>query len=304
MLFLLKLAMLFIPKQKYKQKVQSIQSMDEKNRDADLSGWEYQKISATDNTYEHRFYRYPAASPDAPVILLLHGLNFDGRTFINMKPLAARYRLLAYDFPEESDRYTGKLDDFIDLIDDFLTRMGIKTCYLVGVSFGGIIALRFAALQKGKRVKKVVCISTPLTGYTRREIKRTTLLGTWLQKQADYQVYWLMEKMISRFEKKFPQHLRERLAGMLRIKKNAFYRQVFSSLQGFSGVADVKKIEQEMLVIYGSKDTLFIPEEEIGKFRALLPRLQCHCIENGTHAMAFLQGEIIAEHIARFFLHS
>ena len=53
-------------------------------------------------------------------MLLFHGLNLDGRTFLNVHSLSSDFRLNAYDLPVQCDRYHGKFDDFMKLVNEFI----------------------------------------------------------------------------------------------------------------------------------------------------------------------------------------
>jgi pimeloyl-ACP methyl ester carboxylesterase len=91
-----------------------------------------------------------AGDPQAPVVLLLHGMVSDATTWDRaIEPLAALgYRVIALDLlgHGESDKpATGYgLADFAALINAFLDEQGISSAVIGGHSLGGAIAMQFA----------------------------------------------------------------------------------------------------------------------------------------------------------------
>src|SRR4030088_458674 len=78
---------------------------------------------------------YREAGPkDAPVLLLLHGFPTSSRMFRNLIPaLADRYHIIAPDYPGFGHSATPSVDQFdytfdhlADIIDDFVTQLGLK----------------------------------------------------------------------------------------------------------------------------------------------------------------------------------
>jgi 3-oxoadipate enol-lactonase len=57
------------------------------------------------------------------------------------------------------DRARG-LDNFVDQIDEVLDQRGLTSAVICGVSFGGVVALRYAA-ERPERTKALLLVSTP-----------------------------------------------------------------------------------------------------------------------------------------------
>ena len=79
--------------------------------------------------------------------------------------LATRLRTLTFSLCGEAhsecimDRSRG-FQNFVDQIDSVLDRSGVTNLAIAGVSFGGLIALRYAAARPD-RVRKLILVSTP-----------------------------------------------------------------------------------------------------------------------------------------------
>jgi 3-oxoadipate enol-lactonase len=101
----------------------------------------------------------------APPVLLLHGLLVSSKVWApQARKLAETRRVLALDWPGHgasppmSRRAT--LDEIADAVIEIFDRSGIRRAALVGLSFGGIVALR-VAFRHSERVDAAVLVSTP-----------------------------------------------------------------------------------------------------------------------------------------------
>ncbi len=78
--------------------------------------------------------------------------------------LAASYRVLTFSFAGEPDGRAFEpargIGNYLDDVDAVLARKGISRATLVGVSFGGVVALRFAAANPD-RTRALVLASVP-----------------------------------------------------------------------------------------------------------------------------------------------
>ena len=84
-----------------------------------------------------------------------------------MEALASRYRAYALDFwgfgESDKRRTSYKISDFVDLVDQFMERLGISQAPVVGHSMGGTVALNLA-LDHPERVQKVAVVGSPIDG--------------------------------------------------------------------------------------------------------------------------------------------
>ena len=72
--------------------------------------------------------------------------------------LAQRHRVLSFSL-EETGR-EGAFDDYLDQVDAVLDRAGLDQAVILGVSFGGLIAARYAA-RRPQRTLALVLVVTP-----------------------------------------------------------------------------------------------------------------------------------------------
>ncbi len=269
-------------------------------RETDTKGWLRCQVPAKGlDGVEHRYYHHPSEKPDAPAMLLLHGLFLDGRAYFNLKSLARDYELYAYDYPMIWSGYQGKLEDFRRLLDDFTATLEIDRFVLIGVSFGGMLALNWTAHLPAERVLALILISTRIPGSTqetRREFKEMKRL---VKRYAAGRLYWVQQKVESLYLRRFRGEDRKQMKKALKPKSISYYRQVMFALDGHDGLQDVRRIGQPVFFLLGTDDTL-IPVEVAKEIEAELPQAQIELIEAGAHVMSYLDGERLSAKIADF----
>jgi pimeloyl-ACP methyl ester carboxylesterase len=298
-LVVLKIGMLFVPQQKYIHKLEAIPTEETKNISTDLRGWEYCSLPSPDSSFVHHYYRLPSKKTDAPVFLFFHGLNLDGRTFLNLKSLANEWELIAYDLPDKTARYQGQFTDFTDMIEEFVRLKKIRDCTVCGVSFGGGLALHLTAEHPEFGVKNLALISTGIVGGTPADQKRNHKMADWIGNQPDYKIFWLMEKLHRQSERSFAKDTVSGIKEILRVKHPTFYRQVALSMEGFNAATLAQKVTCPVLVLFGDKDNMFTTKQ-VDAIKENIPQAQIVTIHNGTHSMVYTMGDTIAAKIRSF----
>lgn len=110
---------------------------------------------------------YEAYGRGQPVILLHGWLGSWAYWLETMETLGHNYRLYALDFwgfgesGKRRERY--HVADFVDLVDQFMDRLGITQAPIIGHSMGGTVALSLA-LRQPQRVFKVAVVGSPVVG--------------------------------------------------------------------------------------------------------------------------------------------
>ncbi len=296
---ILKIVMLFVTKKRYERKVDNINGEDKKLSDYDIDGWKYKEVHSQDGKYIHRYYYYPCVKENAPIFIMFHGLIFNGMTFLYYTELASSYTLIAYDFPEKSDAYTGEISDFKKMIDDFISTMYFKSVSLVGVSFGGIFSLYYTAQDKSGIVDNIILISTPVAGVNKMMLRRSIMLDNLVRSLPDYKLYWFIEAAVSRFINKFSEENQKKIKTITKMKHIQYYRQIASAMRGYCANNDARKIHNPVLIVLGTKDFL-VSNNEKRHFKKLIPHAQIQIVKGGTHVIGFLNGDSIAKQIHLF----
>ncbi|NTW49143.1 MAG: 2-succinyl-6-hydroxy-2,4-cyclohexadiene-1-carboxylate synthase [Chlorobiales bacterium] len=112
--------------------------------------------------FPYQFHLLEIGKPDKPLILFLHGFLGSAEDWLDvMEPLASDFRCLAIDLPGHGKTIVTGGDEVyrMELVAEgivhFLQTLGINTCYLVGYSMGGRLAL-YLALHYPEVFQKVL----------------------------------------------------------------------------------------------------------------------------------------------------
>jgi len=299
LILMLKITVALAPQNEYTEKVAVAQARQAAVTRESPAGWEYRTVAAPGGI-THGYYVCDGPHPDAPVLLCLHGVILDGRTFQQFAPLADTWTVVAYNFPENApEAYEGNIDDFVLLLEEFVSLLGIERVDVVGVSFGGIVAQRFAHLDPLGRVHSLVLISTGVPGASGRGRRAMQQYAGWAHDVEDYQLYWFVEKVVGFALERYDDSSAEKIAAMVDVKHPAYYRQVLQAIASYDGTTDAGEIKAPILALHGEQDALF-DGEQIRRSRELLADATHIRIAGGDHAMAFLEGEQIATYIRAF----
>ena len=74
-------------------------------------------------------------------------------------------------------------DAYLEQLDDVLERARLERAAVCGISYGGVIALRYAATRPG-RVSALILVSSPAPGWTPNERQQQCISRPWLMTPA------------------------------------------------------------------------------------------------------------------------
>lgn len=295
------LMVLYVPQEKYQRELDSLPTVAERVAGTDLQGWVVRSVVSKDSDITHYFYEYPPQSDSLAVLLCLHGFNTDGRVFTNLDTLADTYRLIAYNFPEKTTKYTGNMDDFVFVVEDFCGLLGIDTLVLVGNSVGGAVAMHLAAHATRFHVRQLVLLSTNVFGASPDDTREIRGMADKLLPYPDYKLYYLLTRgkaIVGRFRKTdigegAPQEA-------LAIKHVAWYRQALQSLYDYDGPAAAARVRCPVLALHGEADRL-IPVERARSTGELIAQATFQVVDGAGHTLVYTHGPLVAERIRQAF---
>ena len=123
--------------------------------------------SVSSITTDQGIVHYEVYGRGRPVILLHGWLGSWGLWQETMAYLGQYYRTYALDFwgfgESGKKRETYAVQDFVSLVDQFMSQLGIVRAPLVGHSMGGTVSLS-VAIKYPDRVSKVVVVGSPIAG--------------------------------------------------------------------------------------------------------------------------------------------
>lgn len=289
------------PASKYGDLRTKISSQENKNDGKDLKGWTYEKTVSKTSNQAHYYYRFDSPNPENPTFVFIHGLIFDGRNFLDFKPLAKHFNLIAYDLPNKSSFYRGNTDDFADLLVDFLQTLSIESIYLGGVSLGGQIAAIYAAEPRAVPLRGLTLISTAVAENEKalKKAKRLARTTARITDREEAETLCLVTKLVNRKKDKSGGTLNALNHFVLRDVD--FYNQVLDISLNMKHPVDLKSIDVPTLIIHGDKDSV-VPIEAAKKTAALIPDATFVTVPEGEHAVAYSHPDKIIRQIEQRFV--
>lgn len=246
---------------------------------------------------------------NAPVILAIHGL---GNSFVvwmnNFKELKKYYRCIALDLPgnglsEKKDLPYG-IPYFSSIINEFLYELGIHTCHLMGHSMGGQIAM-YTALHYPEKVNSMILVA-PAGFEEFTSIEKQIMSGS--NQILDYMMSGY-DKLSQALQLSFYSHsaetnrVKDTLLNLLKLQDSVQYKKMLdccvSSMLHDSVLADLNKITQPTLLLFGTQDAMipnkiFHPistESFARKAVEKIPQATLKLIKNAGHFVQFEQSD-------------
>jgi 3-oxoadipate enol-lactonase len=120
-----------------------------------------------------------------PAIVLLHGLLFDGGMWSRyVEPLSGIGRVLVFDGPGHGRSELPppfSLEDHTDALLDALTTLDVSRAVFVGLSWGGMVAMR-AAIHSPKRVAAMVLMDSSADAEDKAKVIKYRLLASFARR--------------------------------------------------------------------------------------------------------------------------
>jgi pimeloyl-ACP methyl ester carboxylesterase len=207
---------------------------------------------------DNRLAHYEVFGRGQPIIFL-HSWLGSWRYWVQTMDLASeRYRAYALDFWGfgESERKGGgfSIPGYVEMLGDFMDRMGMPGANLVGHGLGGMVAIR-AARERPDRFYKVMTVATPITGQAiAGHIKPGTLSK--LFGGGNTNVWTRLVRSIPVADPEVQKELYE--------DTDSLSEQVLSNVQGSILEADLqddlRNLSVPLLAVYGGQDKIVGPE--------------------------------------------
>ncbi|WP_375001843.1 alpha/beta fold hydrolase [Aeromicrobium sp. CTD01-1L150] len=135
----------------------------------------------------------PPDRPDAPALVMGHGLLFSGWMFHHqVEALASEYRCITVDWRGQGrtppvpasgggagrrgPRYAADMDSLTDDLVALLDHLGLERVHYAGLSMGGFVGMRLAA-RHPERVRSLILLDTSAGPEDPEKVKRYRLLA-------------------------------------------------------------------------------------------------------------------------------
>jgi len=262
----------------------------------DRGAWELKKTSQGDYSY----FEIAGPSPDAPVLVMIHGLSLDGRTFAHLSSLSAYFRLLAINLPETSPLYTGRLSDFCTILSQWLAEAGVDRFHLAGCSFGGIIAQHIAAGCLKDRIQSVTLLASYIPGYNKSDIRNLSFRAETFRTLSDTRMFWMMELLRKRALRSVSRSGKYDIKNIIFQRPPYYARQVLESMYRYSGIDAAKAIDIPVLQVHGSKDQA-LPKKKARETLKYFKHIKYCEIPGGGHSFVYEDAKELIPLMLRFY---
>jgi len=268
------------------------------------------------------FYREAGDKEKASSILLLHGFPTSSHMFRNVIPaLADKFHLIAPDYPgfgyssmPPVDRFEYTFDHLAEIVDNFVTQIGLERYSLYVMDYGAPVGYRLAVKHPEKIEALIVQNGNaydeglgefwePLRAYwSEPNEKNKSALKKFLTLEATRWQYThgvKDENAISPDNWIHDQLLLDR-PGNNEIQLQLFYDYKSNPPLYPQWQQYFRKYQPPTLVVWGRNDIIF-PKEGAIPYQRDLKNVQIHLLNTGHFALEE-EGEQIAELISRFLL--
>jgi pimeloyl-ACP methyl ester carboxylesterase len=247
---------------------------------------------------------YTAGRPEATPVILLHGMSTSGDSFRElMVELAAERRLIAPDLPgfgfsAHTSPYT--IPHLVEWLAAFADALGLTTFYLLGHSFGGIVATSYALAYPEDiagliLVAPAVMVAGNYPEWLRKAGKSLKLVEIgvrasrlFLQRQLRVPFYDPQRQHDSVWERRLADYRRSRASA------DAMNAAAFHDLR-----PRLKEISQATALIWGANDPVVAPTDAPAVAR-LMPQAQLHLLPACGHAPMLEQRAEVASIVRSF----
>jgi 3-oxoadipate enol-lactonase len=240
----------------------------------------------------------------ASPVLLLHGLGANADSWLLQVPalVQAGYRTISPDFRGFGRSSSFQKPEIHDLSGDILgllDLLSIKSCFVVGISMGGTVALQLG-MDHPEMVTKIVLVNTFARLWP---VPPRTLVKFFLRFLV-LKTRGLSAQARSVTNDMFPEpsqvHLRDALYQQILQSDPQTYRHLMRSLIRFDVRARLSEIKQPTLILTGTDDQTVSPR---------LQQLMAEQIPNATqilipgagHALTGQQPDVVNQAIIDFF---
>lgn len=214
---------------------------------------------------EQGVVHYEVLGKGEPVILLHGWLGSWGYWLDAMQALSRYYRVYALDFWGfgESDRRreSFRIPDFVNLVLDFMERLGISSAHLVGHSMGGTVALS-VALQDHSRVRQVGVVSSPLEGKSLSLLLKMAAVPqlAFLAWNSPWFLRTLLRTMAPRTARNWQEWYQMLMRDLSKTTLASFFQSI-NSLYKTDLKPYLDQIKTEVFGIYGLRDNIVDPRQ-------------------------------------------
>lgn len=256
-----------------------------------LAGWPVPHAQSRIATRAGETFVVACGDAHAPPLLLLHGAQSNAATWMFDAALWSRhFRVHAVDLVGEPglsapERPPLQGESYAGWLDDVLAGLGIERAALVGMSFGGWVALEYAA-RRPARVEKLALLCPAGIGRQKRFLLKALpllLLGRWGKAQ-------LRRMVMGPAPRHVPEAARPLMALVDRIMNTVRPRTAPIPLLAD---AQLRSLIMPMQIVVGGKDPLIDSRDTVLRLARCVPHAALRWLPDGHHYLPGQQDAIL-----------
>lgn len=242
-----------------------------------------------------------------PAIVLLHGLLFDGGMWSGyVEPLSEIGRVLVFDGPGHGRSELPppfSLEDHTDALLDALTTLEVSRAVFVGLSWGGMVAMR-AAIHSPKRVAAMVLMDTSADAEDKSKAVKYRVLASFARRFGipPFLAQGEMARILfgARTREEHPEIVERWARTVNGYSRDGVARAAKAVVIHRKSIADkLGSIRSPTLVLCGRDDAATEPAKSEAIARAI-PGARLEWIESAGHMSAVEQPEAVAKVLVPF----
>lgn len=225
-------------------------------------------------------------------VIILHGWGLRGEKYLGLCKILKNegYEVFAPDLPgfgsEPLVSKDMKLDDYVSFVKEFLKKEKISKCVLIGHSFGGRVALKFA-WKYPDLVSHLILTGTPIVRNMSFSKKTVRLIA---------KVGYTPLKILPESGRDFFRKCLYKTIGEWDYYKSGNLKEVFKNIINEDLVQYIQEEKNPTLLIWGENDT-FTPASDIKKIQKYNPAVDAKIVPNTTHALPYQEPELFYQNI-------
>lgn len=240
---------------------------------------------------------YKIAGTGEPV-LILHGWGGSSDSWVRTQEFLARkdYKVIIPDFPGFGKSRTPlrpwSVDDYVNWLNDFISGLGLEKFFLVGHSFGGRVAVKFAIKYPEKIKKLILCGSAgikPKPGLKTRIIFLFSRIGN-----ATF-----TPKHFVRFKDGARNIFYSFLRNKDYVKANGTMKETIKKILEEDLLPNLSEIKTKTLIIWGNLDRM-VPVKYAYIFKQKIQNSELQILPKSGHSPHLEEPEKLAEIIIQF----
>lgn len=205
---------------------------------------------------------------DKTAIVLLHGWGQNTEMMDMLgKPFHDNYRIINIDLPGFGKSLEPSIpwgiNDYVIALEELLKKLKIKDAILIGHSFGGRIAIKYASRNK---VKKLVLLGSPFRPNKKKSFKTT--------------IFKILKKIS--FLKGLENWAKSKFGSRDYRAASEVMRGTLVKVVNENLTEDAKKIKAPTIILFGTLDSE-VPLSEAEALEKLIPNAGLIVYEGGTH---------------------